>query len=162
MELYLLRHGIAKDAEPGQPDEERKLTSTGKDKLKEVLKLAAQCGAKPTLILSSPLVRAMQTAEIAARELGYKGTIVQSDTLIPEADPRLTWEDIRLYKSEQQLLLASHNPLCATLCPYLLGAPGLAVEFKKGGIMRIDFSSVGQQPRGVLRYYLTPKAGHAE
>jgi phosphohistidine phosphatase len=162
MELFLLRHGIAKDAEPGQSDEERKLTSTGKEKLKEVLRLAAQCGVRPTLILSSPLVRAMQTAEIAAKELGYKGTIVQSDMLIPEADPRLTWEDIRLYKGEQQLLLSSHNPLCASLCPYLLGAPGLSVDFKKGGIMRIDFDALSQQPRGILKWYLTPKAGHGE
>jgi phosphohistidine phosphatase len=157
MELYLLRHGIAEDGAPGQPDEERKLTPEGRKKLREVLRVASASNVAPTLILSSPLVRAMQTAEIASEHLNYKGQIVQTSTLTPDADPKATWDDLRTYRDEAQVLLASHNPFCARLAAYLLATPELAVDFKKGGLMRIDLDQFGPAPRGVLRWYLTPK-----
>jgi phosphohistidine phosphatase len=157
MELYLLRHGIAEDGAPGEPDAQRKLTSEGRRKLREVLRVAAEGKVAPTLILSSPLVRAMQTAEIASEELNYSGEIVQTQALTPDADPGDTWNELRAYREEAQVLLASHNPLCERLAPYLLAAPGLTVDFKKGGLMRIDLQQFGTEPRGVLRWYLTPK-----
>ena len=57
---------------------------------------------------------------------------------------------------EPALLLASHNPLCASLAGYLLGTPELMVDYKKGALMRIDIDSFGPQPRGVLRWFLVP------
>lgn len=156
MKLYLLRHGIAEDGHAGMRDEDRQLTSEGRKKLREVLKTARDANVQPSLILSSPLLRAVQTAEIAQDELKYKGEIGQTRSLIPEADPRQTWEDIRLHKDQAELLLSSHNPLCASLAGYLLGTPELLVDYKKGAIMRIDFDSFGPQPRGVLRWFLVP------
>jgi phosphohistidine phosphatase len=156
MKLYLLRHGIAEDGHGGMPDEERQLTSEGRKKLRELLKVAREADVEPSLILSSPLVRAVQTADIAQEELKYKGEIVRTRALVPEADPRQTWEDIRLHKDESALLLASHNPLCASLAGYLLGTPELMVDYKKGALMRIDIDSFGAQPQGVLRWFLVP------
>jgi phosphohistidine phosphatase len=156
MKLYLLRHGIAEDAHAGMRDEDRQLTSEGRKKLREVLKVAREAKVQPALILSSPLVRAMQTAEIAAEELRYSGDIVQVRSLIPEAEPEATWEDIRLHRDAAEILLASHNPLCASLAGYLLNSPELNVDYKKGAIMRIDFDAFGPQPRGVLRWFFVP------
>lgn len=156
MKLYLLRHGIAEDPYGGMRDEQRQLTSEGRKKLKDVLHTARTGSVEPSLILSSPLVRAVQTAEIAAEALGYEGSIAQVRSLVPEAHVSETWEEIRLHRDEESLLLASHNPLCASLAGYLLGAGGMQVEFRKGGLMRIDLSSFGPQPRGVLKWYLVP------
>jgi phosphohistidine phosphatase len=157
MELYILRHGIAEDGHVGLPDEQRQLTTEGRSKLREVLKVARRAGVSPSLILTSPLVRAVQTAEIASEELSYKGDLVRTRTLIPEADPRETWSEIRLHSDENQVLLASHNPLCASLAGYLLGSRELWVDYKKGAILRVDFDRFGQEPHGVMRWFLVPK-----
>jgi phosphohistidine phosphatase SixA len=53
--------------------------------------------------------------------------------------------------------LVGHNPLFDSLAAFLLGAPNLKIDFKKGAIMRIDLESFGAQPRGILCWYLTAK-----
>lgn len=157
MELYLLRHGIAEDGHAGLPDEQRKLTTDGRKKLRELLRVAARADATPTLILTSPLIRAVQTAEIAAEELHYAGDLIRTNNLEPGANPRDLWEDIRLYRDEARVLLASHNPLCSSLAGFLLGSPELFVDYKKGALMRVDLDQFGSVPRGVLRWFLVPK-----
>jgi phosphohistidine phosphatase len=159
MELYLLRHGIAEDASPGTRDEDRKLTDEGREKLRRTLRLAARIGVKPALILTSPLVRAAETAEIAAKALGYDRDLVRTNVLVPDAQPRDVWSEIRTLRDEGQLLLASHNPLCASLAGYLLGTPELSIAFRKGALLRVDFASFGHEPRGVLQWLITSKMG---
>ena len=73
MEIYLLRHGLAEDQAPAGRDGDRRLTDEGRTKLHRVMARAHTAGVNPALILSSPLVRAMQTAEIAAQELRLRG-----------------------------------------------------------------------------------------
>lgn len=157
VQLYLLRHGIAEDNGPDGTDESRRLTSDGRTKLKRVLEVAREAGVKPSMILTSPLVRARQTAEIAAGVLGYNGGLVESDALIPSADPAEIWEEIRVHKNEESVLLASHEPLMSQMTGFLLGTPSLLVDMKKGAIVRIDFDRFGASPRGVLKWMLTPK-----
>jgi len=55
------------------------------------------------------------------------------------------------------LLLVGHEPLFGLLFAYLLGEPGLLIDFKKGALARIDIESFGPQPRGVQRWFLPPK-----
>ena len=73
------------------------------------------------------------------------------------ATPEQVWEDIRTHKTEAALLLVGHNPLFDYLAPYLLNAPNLVVDFKKGAIMRIDVESFSANPKGTLCWYLTAK-----
>jgi phosphohistidine phosphatase SixA len=54
-------------------------------------------------------------------------------------------------------VLVGHNPLFADLAGYLLGAPDLQVDVKKGSILRIDFDSLSSRPKGILRWFLTAK-----
>lgn len=96
MQLYILRHGIAEGSSSTGRDADRALTSEGKKKLRDVLKLAADAQVSPTLVLSSPYVRAMETAEIAASELGYKGEILRVKALTPDSDPESVWDEIRI------------------------------------------------------------------
>ncbi|HEY7387219.1 MAG TPA: histidine phosphatase family protein [Bryobacteraceae bacterium] len=156
MEIYLLRHGIAENGRPGLKDSDRALTGEGRQKLKLVLTRAHGAGVKPSLILSSPLRRAMETAEIAASSLGYKGKIVHTPALMPDASPSQLWEELRTRQDEKAVLLATHEPLTSAAIAFLLNAPTLQVEMKKAGLVRIDCNRLGVEPRGVLKWYLTP------
>jgi phosphohistidine phosphatase len=157
MQLYLLRHGIADDGRPGQADSERALTSEGKKKLRGVLKLAKEVHVQPALIISSPYRRALETAAVAADCLGYKGTMLRSDTLVPSGKPETVWDELKIHKDEPQILISGHDPLLSNLTAYLLHCPDLLVDFKKGAIVRIDLDRFSAAPRGVLKWMLVPK-----
>lgn len=157
MQLYMLRHGIAEDGLPGGDDAERALTSEGKKKLRETLKVAARAEARPDLILSSPYVRAVETARIAAEVLGYHSDLLCTEALTPSSDPLPIWEEVRLHREARQLMLVGHEPLLSTAVAHLLRAPSLEVDMKKGAIVRIDLEEFGAQPRGVLKWMLVPK-----
>ena len=134
------------------------LTGEGRRKLREVLKSVAAAGVTPEIIVSSPYVRARQTAEIACEVLGYKEEVHGSDALVPDSDPQQVWQEIRnLYRGAHSILLASHEPLMSRCTGFLLGHPDLLVDFKKGAIVRIDIDQFGAQPRGLLRWMLIPK-----
>ncbi len=156
MEIYLLRHGIAEDAAPGMPDSARALTAEGRDKLRRVLKRARQADVAPSLVLSSPYRRALETAEVAAETLGYEGRVVQTGALVPNASPHDLWEEIRTRRGEAAILLASHEPLMSAAAAYLLGCPGLQLEMKKAALLRTDCERFGGDPRCMLKWMLTP------
>jgi len=78
-------------------------------------------------------------------------------TLEPGRAPAQVWDEIRAHSSEREILLAGHEPLLGYLTGFLLGAPSLLIDLKKGSLVRIDMDHVGLRPRGVLRWYLTPK-----
>jgi len=157
MEIYILRHGIAEDAPPGQPDSERALTSDGRKKLRSVLRAAASAGVAPSLILTSPYKRALQTAQLAAEILDYKGELLRTKALEPSGSPKTVWDEIRVHKDEARILLAGHEPLFGRLTAYLLGSPNLQVDFKKGAIACVELERFTAEPHGVLRWMLTPK-----
>ena len=156
MQIYLLRHAIAEDGGPGQPDAERALTDEGRDKLRRVLKRASAAGVEPGEILSSPYRRAVETAEAAAEVLGYKGKIARTRALLPEASPPEAWDEIRARKDQPSLLLAGHEPHMSSFAAFLLGCPALQVDFKKAGLLRVDVDRFGPQPRAVLKWMITP------
>ena len=130
MQIYLLRHGIAEESRPGISDPERALTSEGREKLRRVLKQARRAGASPSLILSSPYRRALETADVAVAVLGYGGKVVRTRALTPEASPFDAWEEIRARTDEPAILLASHEPLMSGLAAFLLNSPGMQVDMK--------------------------------
>lgn len=156
MQIYILRHGIAEDPKPGRPDSERALTDEGREKLRRVLKRARAAGVTPAAILSSPYRRAIETAEVAAKELDFAGKVERARALIPEAAPSEIWNQLRALKDEPAVLLSSHEPLTARLAAYLLGAPSLQVDMKKAALVRIDCDQVGPEPHGMLKWMITP------
>jgi phosphohistidine phosphatase len=114
-------------------------------------------GVAPTLMITSPLRRAVETADVAVEVLGYKGDVLRSEVLIPSARPEAVWDELRVHKDEQQILLAGHEPLFSGLTAYLLQSPNLQVDFKKGAIARIDLEKFSAEPRGVLKWMLIPR-----
>jgi phosphohistidine phosphatase len=156
MQIYVLRHAIAEDRKPGQQDSERPLTGEGRAKLHRVLERAHAAQANPSLIISSPFRRAVETAEAAAKVLRYPGKIVRSRTLEPDCSPYSVWEEIRALEGESAILLASHEPLVSSLVAFLLGCPALQVEMKKSALVRVDVAALRAQPTGTLKWMLTP------
>ncbi|MFL6353633.1 MAG: phosphohistidine phosphatase SixA [Bryobacteraceae bacterium] len=157
MQLYLLRHGAAEEDRSGLSDADRALTQDGRRKLRQTLQTASQADLRPTLILTSCLKRAVQTAEIAQEVLGYKGELLRTEALLPGSRVEGVWEEIRVHLNETAIVLVGHNPLFAELAGYLLGVPELHVDVKKGSLLRIDFDSISSQPKGILRWFLVPK-----
>jgi phosphohistidine phosphatase len=152
MELYLLRHAIAEEHSATGRDADRRLTEEGKEKLRRVLKRAASAGVSPSLILSSPYKRAVETAEIAASELRYKGEILRVGSLTPDSSPPSVWSEIRDRRDQPSILLAGHEPLFSATVAWLLGSTRSIVEFKKAALVRIDVQT-GASPQ----WMITPK-----
>jgi len=157
MQVYLLRHGVAAEARAGSADADRALTEEGRRKLRQVLEMARDAGVHPTLMLSSPLKRAIQTAEIAQQVLGYKNDILRTKALVPGSSVNQVWDEMRVHRDEASLMLVGHNPLFSELAGYLLGSQDIEIEFKKGAILRVDLEDFRLQPKGILRWYFTAK-----
>jgi len=161
MEIYLLRHGIAEDQKPGGRDADRALTGEGKKKLREVLAVAKAAGVSPDVILTSPYRRAKETAEIAREVLAGSLTVIPGTAFTPGGEMRDAWADIRGHRDAKAVMVATHEPFAGLFAAFLLNAPGMQVDFKKGAIMRIDVDSYGPQPRGLLKWMLTPRLAGA-
>lgn len=157
MQVYLLRHGIAEEGSAGSSDADRELTGEGRKKLRQVLHAASKSGVAPKLILTSPFKRALQTAEIAADILGYKQQLLHTKALTPGSTPEQVWDEIRIHRDEESILMVGHNPLFSHLAAYLIRDKTAPIHFKKGAIMRVDVESFPSHPNGTLRWYLTAK-----
>ncbi len=157
MRIYLLRHGIAEDAGPATADFDRELTEEGRRKLAGVLRLAKRARVQPDLVVSSPLVRAVQTAEMARETLHVESAVEQTRVLVPEGSPQGVWEELRGMRNLDAVLLAGHEPLLSTLAARLLGSPVLQVHMGKGAMLCIDIEQFRGEPHGVLRWMVNPK-----
>lgn len=157
MELYLMRHGISEARRPGHPDSRRKLTARGKSRLRAILACAQAAKVKPGLVLSSPLKRAVETAELAASTLECAKPVVHTEALLPGASPQRVWDEIRSHADAKSVLISGHEPSLSRAASYLLGASRVLVEVKKGALLRIDVDPSQKQPRGKLLWLLTHK-----
>jgi phosphohistidine phosphatase len=162
MDIYILRHGVAESHGPDGTDETRALTDEGRAKLRAVLGRARAVKVNPSLILTSPFVRAVQTAELAAEVLGYKKSLLRTDALLPSSSPAAVWREIRGHDDESDILLAGHEPLLSETASYLLGANGVVLEIKKGALACIEVDELTRTPGGVLKWLLTPKLAAAD
>jgi phosphohistidine phosphatase len=156
MEIYILRHGIAEDAAPGGSDADRALTAEGKAKLRRVLECAHAAGVRPDVILTSPLKRALETAQLATSILNVKRDLAVTPALSPTSSPQRIWSEIRAQKAEK-LLIAGHEPLLSRAVAFLLRCPALRLDLKKGAMVRVDMKTVEPEPSGILKWILTPK-----
>jgi phosphohistidine phosphatase len=159
MLVYLLRHGIAVDREDPDcpPDAERPLTRKGAEKTRQVLCGLLELGAKPSIILSSPLLRAWQTGEIAATVFHLsKDKMRRTDALLPEADPSVLMKELgRLGVDET--LCAGHAPHLDEFLAYATGHRSSFTALKKAGVACLEFESLAAA-RGVLAALYPPRA----
>jgi len=161
MKIYILRHGNAEEGHAGMKDADRTLTGDGAKKLQSVLRCARAAEVEPSVIVTSPYRRARETAQIAAAALKVGGSLVESQALTPGCSPEGVWDEIRLHKRIEEIMIVGHEPLLSAVYSYLLGAPSVQIDVKKGSLGRIDVDRLSAQPRGVLRWLIYPKLADA-
>jgi phosphohistidine phosphatase len=154
MDIYILRHAEAEPRGPGIADADRALTARGKRDLRAVLALAARAKVKPRIILSSPLQRARQTAAAAAKV--FKTEVVETRHLLPAARPDHLWRELGAMPAADSMLLAGHEPHLGNFIRFLLES-AVAVDLKKGALVRIEVPHRIGPPRGVLKWMMTPR-----
>ena len=157
LELYLIRHGIAADRGDEYPDDsKRPLTSGGIARLRKEAKALDALGVTFDHIITSPLVRTRQTADVFAETLKSKPSVSSSDALAPAGTPAAVIQDLAKHARKERVALVGHEPNLGELAARLIGAR-LPMEFKKGGICRIDFETLPPKGIGQLRWFITPK-----
>jgi|ERR1039458_9724753 phosphohistidine phosphatase len=161
MNLYILRHGIA--VEPGTPgcikDADRPLAPEGERKLRRITEAMEALGLGFDLILSSPYLRARQTAEIVAEARKPHKRLEYSDSLTPGGSTKKLVEFLdRLQPSPDSVLLVGHEPFLSGLISLLVaGNEGFCVVMKKGGLCKLAIDSLKHGRCAVLEWLLTPK-----
>ncbi len=160
MKLYLLRHGIALDRIGGaiKSDADRPLTKEGEVQTSQVALGLAKIGVKANLVISSPLVRARQTADIILDILA-KGTQMQiTNSLAPGCIVSDLYKFLLPFSQLEEIFLVGHEPDMGRIAGTLLWAgPDLHIPFKKAGVCRIDIVDVPPSRPGILKWFLTPK-----
>jgi phosphohistidine phosphatase len=157
LELYLIRHGIAAERGPEYPDDsKRPLTSRGIAALRREAKGLRELGIAFDVIITSPLVRTRQTADIIAEGLGGKAAVVPSDALAPAGTPAAVIQEIQKHHKKARVALVGHEPNIGELAGRLIGARS-PIPFKKGAIARIDFEVLPPKGVGELRWFVPPR-----
>jgi len=157
LELYLIRHGIAAERGGDYPDDsKRPLTSQGISSLRKEAKALDALGIGFDHIITSPLVRTKQTAEILAEHLNSKPTVSTSDSLAPAGSPSSIFQELGKHMKKPRIALVGHEPNIGELAARLIGSR-TALAFKKGAICRIDFEVFPPKGSGQLRWFVTPK-----
>jgi phosphohistidine phosphatase len=159
MKLYIVRHGIAIDREDPKcpPDPERYLTEEGIEKTKQVARGVAALGAVVDLLLSSPYVRAMQTAEIFASALEYsKQKIRRTDLLLPGAEISMLFRELAKDKQSSTVFLFGHAPHLDEVIATAVGSKHHLTSLKKAGVALIEMKRVSP-PSGQILWMAPPK-----
>jgi phosphohistidine phosphatase len=161
MKLYVLRHGIAvmrDDLDVGD-DSERQLTSKGKRQLRQTAVAMKKMGLRFDLILSSLYLRAKQTAEIVAASLKLEKRLKFSEALAPGGSPKSLIRQLNEMKpAPGNVLLVGHEPYLSRLVSLVTtGGTDLMMDFKKGGLCRLETEKLGYGRCATLAWLLTPK-----
>lgn len=161
MNLYILRHGIA--VERGTPgldkDADRSLTLKGERRLWRITEAMAALELSFDLILSSPYLRARQTAEIVAEAFRARKKLELLDSLIPDGDAKMLIAYLKsLQPAPESILIVGHEPYLSELIARLVsGGASLPLALKKGGLCKLTTASLKYGRCATLDWLLTPK-----
>ena len=159
MDIYIIRHAIAVDR--GTPeyedDSQRPLTDKGKKKMRQIARGLLALGVDFDLILSSPYVRAKETAEILAEVLKTKTAVAFSENLIPMGDPDLLTAEMNEKYNVNSIALVGHEPHLSTLISLFVSEnASLDMTLKKGGVCRLSADDLHHNRKAALEWLLTP------
>jgi phosphohistidine phosphatase len=159
MNLYLMRHANAGIARGNSLlDAKRSLIKEGKEQCMLMARVLSALNVQVDAILSSPLKRALQTAQFVGTELGYDGKVEISQALAPDADYAAFQDMLANYADREGVLVVGHNPnLFQFLGHMITGNGGASIRLRKGSVARIDFAS--HPPR--LHWLIDPRTARA-
>lgn len=157
MNLYLIRHAIAEEESPSGEDSQRALTDKGAKKMRNIAKGLKTLGVEFDYVLSSPYIRAQQTAEILGDVFKIRKRVVTSEHLVPMGDPDQLLAEINEKYTVSSLAIVGHEPYLSTLISSLT-AGGVPVEmtFKKGGVCNLSTDDLHHTRKATLEWLLTP------
>ena len=158
MLVYLLRHAIAapRGVKP-YPNDDRPLTAEGIEKMSKEAKGIIQVIDEVDVILTSPLLRAAETARIVAQILNVESKLQVCNELAPGSSLHLLLPYLAKYKKLNNIMIVGHEPDLAYLASALLGKKTPIIEFKKGSLCCIEVATIPSRKDGTLLWHLTPK-----
>jgi phosphohistidine phosphatase len=156
-ELYVVRHDLAEERGEAWPDDtKRPLTEEGMQRMRRASRSLARIGIEIDVVLTSPLVRTRQTAEIFASAFSPHPAVVNLDALAPEGGAAAVIAELEKYAKKKRIALVGHEPGVGELGARLIGMRH-TMEFKKGAVCRIDVDTLPPKGPGALRWFLSPK-----
>jgi phosphohistidine phosphatase len=155
--IYLVRHGLADARGPKYPDDDlRPLTDRGKARLRQQNAGLLALDVRFDGILTSPLVRARQTAEVLAEAFARKPKITEYPALAPGGRAIDAIADLAAFARRRQIALVGHAPGIGQVAARLIGARH-GIDFKKGAVCCIEVAGLPVTGWGDLRWFLTPR-----
>lgn len=154
MTVYLFRHGMADFEEEGTGKKiaDPGLSPDGRSQVKSVLGKASELGIHPGRVLTSPLIRAMETAEICKSEGWGSDGFVVSESLLPGSDPQRLLEQILEEQSQGSVVLVAHYPIIGKLAKKVLGRD-LGFHIRNGAVLGLELPDK-DHPKGDVSIYL--------
>ncbi len=161
MNLLVIRHGIAEDreewAQTGESDDERPLTELGRDRMKQNARGLQRVVKEVEVLATSPLTRAVQTAELVAKRYGDLAAVVVED-LIPERPVAALLPWLQGLDDVDTVGVVGHEPHLSMLVSWLLtGRQDSLLDLKKGGACLLEFAQEPAAGKAKLLWVLTPK-----
>ncbi|HEX9743064.1 MAG TPA: histidine phosphatase family protein [Nitrospiraceae bacterium] len=158
MECILFRHGIAVERADWDGEEAlRPLTTEGKKKTRKSLAGLRRLGAGPTHLFSSPLARALQTAQLARKAFGMRDEIAVKNELLPDAPPAELLVVLASLPDNARVICVGHEPhLGAAASVMVFGKATAGLSLKKAGGCSLGFDGKPRAGRGTLNWWLTP------
>lgn len=158
MLLVLMRHGIAED---GTPDEDRALTDQGRKRVRQVARLLGKFDVIPNIVLSSPRVRAIQTAEEVVETLNLDVEIKRTGALDFDAGWQQFANEVNARTErrpvETVVLATGHQPQMGMLATMAVRGADYGADMRKGSCAGIRFEGSLEAGEGTLDFYLTSK-----
>ena len=158
MDLIILRHGKAEDSNPGG-DSARELVEKGRQQAQRQAKLLKNAGLWPEIVLTSPLVRARQTAHEFCESAGIPGAVIQGWLACGMA-PEIALSELAGFQEFKRVAIVGHEPDLSRLIEWILGASGGEVKVKKGTIACLRVNPPSRY--GLLKYLIPPKLADGE
>jgi phosphohistidine phosphatase len=162
MNLYFMRHGVAVAADDPavSQDSERSLTNKGVKRMRRAARGLQHLKIPFEAVLTSPVLRARQTAEIVAASLGIEAQLEETSGLAPESTVEHLLFSLTRYQDREHLLLVGHEPLLSrTMASLLCGSSAKIMEIavRKGSLCRIEIDGMPPKGPGILHWFLTSK-----
>jgi phosphohistidine phosphatase len=156
-ELYLVRHAIAAERGEAWPDDDKRpLTERGIARFRQVVAGLGRLDAVIDEILTSPLVRAKQTADLLSAGLDSNPPVKVLDALAPGHEPDQIMAQLARTAKRRRIALVGHEPGLGELAAHIIGARR-PLAFRKGGVCRIDLVSLTSRRPGALIWLVTPR-----
>jgi phosphohistidine phosphatase len=159
-DLYLMRHGLAvqRGSVRFSDDAQRPLEPEGKEKMGEIAEGLKRMGVEVDWIVTSPLVRAVETAGIIAESLASSASTDVCEALRPGGSIEEVIAFLAKRPNRTKVLVVGHEPDLSELAARLMGAGSHAnLAFKKGGCCMISFDEFPPRTPGQLVWWLTPR-----